>query len=249
MYSAALQFEGMLVQQITRADVPEHARRPSGGDDSTTGGDSGGIGAGPYQSMLPRRCPTRSPSGGGLGLAPELYRSMSLRLGLGPGGARPGVSVSDRPVEHLERQLGVLAAPAQIVLAQGEAIRAQDVEAVLARLGDVQAEMVEARPARARARRPAARRPPAQLGDAGRRPRRCESLVVLLPADERSARARCRAELQGLLSEIPHVHAQNRILIRQELAFLDHLMRVDLRRAAGRLLARPAGPPRRSPPT
>ena len=34
------------------------------------------------------------------------------------------------------------------------------------------------------------------------------------------------AELRGTLSETARIHGQNRVLIRQELAFLDHLMRV-----------------------
>jgi hypothetical protein len=42
-------------------------------------------------------------------------------------------------LEHLERQLASARRLLQIVLAQGEAIRLQDVETVLARLGDVQA--------------------------------------------------------------------------------------------------------------
>jgi hypothetical protein len=46
-------------------------------------------------------------------------------------------------LDHLERQLASARRLLQIVLAQGEAIREQDVETVLARLGDVQAEMVK----------------------------------------------------------------------------------------------------------
>jgi hypothetical protein len=34
------------------------------------------------------------------------------------------------------------------------------------------------------------------------------------------------AELRGLLVEIGKVHSVNRVLIRQELSFLDHLMRL-----------------------
>jgi len=46
-------------------------------------------------------------------------------------------------VEHLERQSASSRRLLGIVLAQGESIRAQDVEGVLARLADVQAEMVK----------------------------------------------------------------------------------------------------------
>ena len=46
-------------------------------------------------------------------------------------------------IEHLERQTASSRRLLGIVLAQGESIRAQDVEGVLARLADVQAEMVK----------------------------------------------------------------------------------------------------------
>jgi hypothetical protein len=52
-----------------------------------------------------------------------------------------------------------------------------------------------------------------------------ESILALVPEDAAEARARS-AELKGLLAEIARVHGANRILIRQELTFLDHLMRV-----------------------
>jgi hypothetical protein len=47
---------------------------------------------------------------------------------------------------------------------------------------------------------------------------------LLAPAHEGVARKRS-AELRGLLAEIAKEHAINRALMRQELAFLDHLMR------------------------
>jgi hypothetical protein len=127
-------------------------------------------------------------------------------------------------LEHLESQLESARRMLGIVLSQGESIRAQDVEGVLARLGDVQAEMVKRvvlERERDRLLADAASvlgMPAAELT--------LESLLVLVP-DAGAARAReMSAELRGLLSEISRVHAQNRILIRQELAFLDHLMRV-----------------------
>jgi hypothetical protein len=53
-----------------------------------------------------------------------------------------------------------------------------------------------------------------------------EALMALMPAAEADRGRALSAELRGTLSEVSRVHAQNRILIRQELAFLDHLMRV-----------------------
>jgi hypothetical protein len=48
---------------------------------------------------------------------------------------------------------------------------------------------------------------------------------LMAPAEAELARARS-AELRGLLDEIAREHGINRALMRQELAFLDHLMRL-----------------------
>ena len=47
----------------------------------------------------------------------------------------------------------------------------------------------------------------------------------MAPAEADLARARS-AELRGLLAEIARVHGINRALMRQEMAFLDHLTRI-----------------------
>jgi hypothetical protein len=53
-----------------------------------------------------------------------------------------------------------------------------------------------------------------------------DAMTMLMPVNE-AARARQRsAELRGLLSEIAREHGINRALMRQELAFLDHLVRL-----------------------
>src|SRR5437764_15442499 len=49
--------------------------------------------------------------------------------------------------------------------------------------------------------------------------------TLMSPAEAELARARS-AELRGLLDEIAREHGVNRALMRQELAFLDHLMRL-----------------------
>jgi len=127
-------------------------------------------------------------------------------------------------LDHLGAQVASARRMLGIVLAQAEAIRAQNVEGVLARLGDVQVEMVK--------RVQLERERDALLGDAAARlgmPADELTLESLLPQLSQLDADRAReqsAELRGLLSEISRVHAQNRILIRQELAFLDHLMRV-----------------------
>lgn len=127
-------------------------------------------------------------------------------------------------VEHLERQLGSNRRLLQIVLAQGEAIRVQDVQAVLARLADVRTEMSK--------RAQIERERDALLGTAAqvlRVPADQVTLDMLLKLTPEPTATRVRAlsaELKGLLEEIARIHRQNRVLIRQELLFLDHLMRV-----------------------
>jgi len=49
--------------------------------------------------------------------------------------------------------------------------------------------------------------------------------VALGPAEEAEVARRLSAELKGIIGEIDRRHVENRVLVRQELAFLDHLMR------------------------
>ena len=127
-------------------------------------------------------------------------------------------------IDHLERQLASARRLLQTVIAQRDAIRAQDVESVLARLAEVQQEM---------GRRMQLERERDVLLDqastALRRPASdstLEMILVLLPGDDAVQARALSAELRGTLSETARIHGQNRVLIRQELAFLDHLMRV-----------------------
>jgi hypothetical protein len=127
-------------------------------------------------------------------------------------------------LEHLDRQLASARRLLRIVLAQRDAIRRQDVETVLLQLTEVQTEMGE------RARLELER--DALLEDAGRRlglaPETIEldALLALVPPAEAETIRERSAELRGLFAEIALVHGQNRVLIRQELSFLDHLIRV-----------------------
>ena len=127
-------------------------------------------------------------------------------------------------LDHLERQLASAQRLLQIVLAQRDAIRAQDVEGVLARLSEVQQEMgrriqlERERDTLLDQASNALRRPPADIT--------LEMILVLLPAGDAVRARTLSAELRGTLAETSRIHGQNRVLIRQELAFLDHLMRV-----------------------
>lgn len=127
-------------------------------------------------------------------------------------------------IAHLERQVESAQTLLGIVLAQAEAIKRQDVETLLARLGDVQQEM-RTRERLEHERDELIRAAAAKLGihpaDVN-----VDAIATLVPADEAQHAQRLSAELRGLLNEISRVHTTNRVLIRQELTFLSHLMRV-----------------------
>jgi hypothetical protein len=129
-----------------------------------------------------------------------------------------------RLLAHLQRQLESSRRLLEIVLIQSAAIRRRDVAAVLASLSDVQAELGF------RARLESEREALLQAAGAERgipsQSINLEMLLVGVPGPE-AAEARARsAELVGLVSEIARTHEQNRMLLRQELTFLDYLMRV-----------------------
>ncbi|HET6175188.1 MAG TPA: flagellar protein FlgN [Gaiellales bacterium] len=129
-----------------------------------------------------------------------------------------------RLLEHLGRQVASSRRLLEIVIVQRDAIRRQDVETVLASLADVHAEMGfrarleqerDSLLAEAAVRRGAA---PETLD--------LEDLLAGCPAGECLQARTMSAELRGLIVEVGRIHEQNRVLIRQELTFLDHLMRV-----------------------
>ena len=125
---------------------------------------------------------------------------------------------------HLERQVESARSLLGIVLAQSEAIKRQDVETLLARLADVQLEM-RTRERLERERDELIRSAAAALGippDAVN----IDGVASLVPPDEAEKALLLSAELRGLLAEIQRTHTANRVLIRQELTFLSHLMRV-----------------------
>lgn len=125
---------------------------------------------------------------------------------------------------HLDLQIASAQRLLDLVLRQGAAIRERDVEAVLARLADIQVEMA-ARESLERERTELIRRAAVRLG--------VEPVAVSLPAlaslaapTEGERLLTRSAELRGLLAEIAREHGINRALMRQELTFLDHLLRI-----------------------
>lgn len=127
-------------------------------------------------------------------------------------------------IAHLDVQLASARALLEVVLEQGKAIRARDVQAVVRATGMMQVELhrrraIEEDRARLLERSGARLRTPAGQVT-------LEALAALMPS-ELADLARLRsAQLRGLLFEIQREHAINRALMSQELAFLDHLLRL-----------------------
>jgi hypothetical protein len=138
--------------------------------------------------------------------------------------AAPAPTLGAPVLAHLDAQLASARRLLDVVLRQGAAIRRQDVDEVLARMADLQSEM-ELRSSLELERTELLGRAGAQLGVAGHAIT-LEALVTLLDAPDAVAARERSAELRGLLSEVGREHAINRTLMRQELAFLDHLMRM-----------------------
>jgi hypothetical protein len=127
-------------------------------------------------------------------------------------------------VNHLDKQIRSSKRLLEIVVAQGAAIRARDVDGVLVRLAELQGEMSQRlllEQERERLIGAAAARLGVPSADVD-----LEAILSLEPALDGGPARRLSAELKGLVDETSRLHAQNQILIKQELSFLDHLMRL-----------------------
>ena len=125
---------------------------------------------------------------------------------------------------HLDAQLLAGRRLLQVVLEQGAAIRRRDVENVVRLAGMLQAE-VQRRRQLDDQRAFLLERAGARLGvGAG-----SVSITLLEAVMEPDAAVEARlksSELRGLLEELQREHSLNRALMSQELAFLDHLLRL-----------------------
>jgi hypothetical protein len=137
---------------------------------------------------------------------------------------RVDAELSAAVLSHLDVQIDSARRLLASILAQGTAIRARDVEGVIARLAEGNAEM-GARADLEEQRTNLLVRAGIALGVPAPQVT-LDAMTMLMPVNE-GARARQRsAELRGLLAEIAREHGINRALMRQELAFLDHLVRL-----------------------
>jgi len=144
---------------------------------------------------------------------------------------------------HLDAQIASAKRLLALILEQGAAIRARDVDGVLQRLGDVQTEMGR-RGRLEQARTGLLQRAGAALGVTAAAVT-LERLCTLVTPDAAEHACARSAELRGLLAEIAREHGINRALMRQELSFLSHLTRLvggEPEPAYGPAAARPAAP-------
>jgi serine phosphatase RsbU (regulator of sigma subunit) len=134
------------------------------------------------------------------------------------------VVLTNEVIVHLEAQLVAARRLLQVVLEQGVAIRNRDVRGVVQLTGVLQAEIQR--------RRMLENERMALLARAGVRLHASPASItvgmletMMDPESARLAGARS-AELRGLLEEIQREHYVNRALMSQELAFLDHLLKL-----------------------
>jgi hypothetical protein len=125
---------------------------------------------------------------------------------------------------HLDLQIESARRLLDLVLRQGAAIRERDTEAVLARLAEIKTEMA-ARENLECERSALIAQAGARLG-IGADGITLAALGSLMSAQEAAEMEARSAELRGLLAEIAREHGINRALMRQELTFLDHLIRL-----------------------
>jgi hypothetical protein len=136
----------------------------------------------------------------------------------------PPAELGTAVLAHLADQLASSRRLLDAVLRQGAATRRQDVDGVLGCIAEIQGEM-ERRAKLETERAQVLVRAAAILGRQAHEVT-LDGLVSLMePAGAMLARERS-AELRGLLAEIQREHVVNRALMRQELSFLDHLVRL-----------------------
>jgi flagellar biosynthesis/type III secretory pathway chaperone len=127
-------------------------------------------------------------------------------------------------IAHLDAQLVSARQLLGIVLEQGAAIRRRDVQQVVALTGALQAEL-QRRALLERNRAHLLDRAGVQLGVSPAAVSMSVLDAIMDPARAPIAHARS-AELRGILEEVQREHHVNRALMNQELAFLDHLLRL-----------------------
>ena len=177
----------------------------------------------PRAAEMPETLADAIVAAGGAGLAGDLYGATAA----GPMNA--AAPVRDPALlaalgRHLDLQVESAQRLLDLVLRQGAAIRERDAEAVMARLAEIKVEMA-ARETLERERGALLDQVAVRLGI----PPAEVTMPVLTGLSDAVQAAELEgrsAELRGLLAEIAREHGINRALMRQELTFLDHLLRL-----------------------
>ena len=137
---------------------------------------------------------------------------------------RADAALTTEFIAHLEAQLVAARRLLQTVLEQGVAIRNRDVRAVVELTGALQVELQRRQLLEAE-RLGLLQRAGARLGVPGGSVTVALMETLMDPDHAQVAGARS-AELRGLLEVIQREHHINRALMSQELAFLDHLLKL-----------------------
>jgi FlgN protein len=132
--------------------------------------------------------------------------------------------LTNEVIAHLDAQLVAARRLLHVVLEQGAAIRNRDVRAVVQLTGVLQAEL-QRRKLLENERMLLLARAGVRLGS---NPASITVAMLETVMDQDSAQtaAARSAELRGLLQEVQREHHVNRALMGQELAFLDHLLKL-----------------------
>jgi hypothetical protein len=138
--------------------------------------------------------------------------------------ARADAALTTEVIAHLDAQLVAARRLLQVVLEQGAAIRNRDVRGVVQLTGVLQVEL-QHRQMLEHERIALLERAGARLGIAGGSVTMAV-LETLMDTDSALAAGAKSAELRGLLEVIQREHHVNRALMSQELAFLDHLLKL-----------------------
>jgi FlgN protein len=133
-------------------------------------------------------------------------------------------ALTSEVLTHLEAQLTSARSLLVLVLDQGSAIRARDVQTVVRLAGILHGEMSR-RQTLEEQRSQLLARSGERLGVAAQDVTLALLCTLMAPAEAERANA-LSAELRGLLHELGREHASNRTLMQIELGFLDHLMGV-----------------------
>ena len=130
--------------------------------------------------------------------------------------------LGEEVIAHLDAQIASARSLLGVVLEQGAAIRARDVQSVVRLAGILRGEMGR-RQLLEEERTQLLTRCGERLGVAGETVT-LQALLTLMEPDQAERASARSAELKGLLGELQREHTTNRAIMQIELGFLDHLM-------------------------